>query len=106
MGKPRVTSTGRVTFDDRGQSVWEWRGEDGQYDRDVDTARLRVLQDTIVLKVLEEGDPKQESAKAKGPYFEAGPKDDAAAGRRRSLDDMRRLSEEIKKKKREQSGQD
>lgn len=98
MSKPRVTSTGRVVFDDRGQSVWEWRVDD-HFEKDVDTARLRTLQDTSVLEVLEDGDPAKAAAKPESSYFDAGPKDDPAAGRRRSLDDMRRLSEEIKKKR-------
>ena len=100
MSKPRVTSTGRVVFDDRGQSVWEWRVDD-HFEKDVDTARLRTLQDTSVLEVLEDVEPGAAPPTPQSNYFDAGPKEDAAAGKRRSLDDMRRLSEEIKKKRSE-----
>jgi hypothetical protein len=38
-------SSGRVTFDSRGNSVWEWKAEEtGQYSRDVSTQRLKKLE--------------------------------------------------------------
>jgi hypothetical protein len=36
--------SGRVGFDDRGNSVWEWQLETGVYSRDVSTQRLRKLE--------------------------------------------------------------
>jgi|GEM_PF-761947 hypothetical protein len=35
--------TGRVTFDSRGNSIWEWQLETGVYTRDVSTQKLRKL---------------------------------------------------------------
>jgi hypothetical protein len=38
-------SSGRVTFDSRGNSVWEWKSEEtGKYSRDVSTQRLKKLE--------------------------------------------------------------
>jgi hypothetical protein len=37
--------SGRVTFDSRGNSVWEWKAEEtGKYSRDVSTQRLKKLE--------------------------------------------------------------
>lgn len=36
--------SGRVAFDDRGNSVWEWQLETGVYSRDVNTQRLKKLE--------------------------------------------------------------
>ena len=35
--------SGRVTFDSRGNSVWEWQLETGVYSRDVTTQKLKKL---------------------------------------------------------------
>jgi hypothetical protein len=35
--------TGRVGFDERGNSVWEWQLETGVYSRDVNTQKLKKL---------------------------------------------------------------
>lgn len=35
--------SGRVTFDDRGNSVWEWQLDTGVYTKDVNTQKLRKL---------------------------------------------------------------
>jgi len=38
-------NSGRVTFDSRGNSVWEWKAEEtGKYSRDVSTQRLKKLE--------------------------------------------------------------
>ena len=37
-------SSGRVTWDDRGNSVWEWQTAPGVYSRDADTQRVKTLQ--------------------------------------------------------------
>ena len=38
-------SSGRVSFDSRGNSVWEWKSEEtGKYSRDVSTQRLKKLE--------------------------------------------------------------
>ena len=36
--------SGRVSYDERGNSVWEWQLETGVYSRDVSTQRLRKLE--------------------------------------------------------------
>jgi hypothetical protein len=36
--------SGRVAYDERGNSVWEWQLETGVYSRDVSTQRLRKLE--------------------------------------------------------------
>jgi hypothetical protein len=44
---PANKSSGRVTFDSRGNSVWEWKAEEtGKFSRDVSTQRLKKLEAT------------------------------------------------------------
>jgi hypothetical protein len=35
--------SGRIAYDDRGNSVWEWQLETGVYSRDISTSRLKKL---------------------------------------------------------------
>src|SRR5687768_17630464 len=35
--------SGRIAYDERGNSVWEWRLETGVYSRDISTQRLKKL---------------------------------------------------------------
>ncbi len=46
--------SGRVTFDSRGNSVWEWQLETGVYSRDVNTQKLKKL-DLGELSIAETG---------------------------------------------------
>src|SRR5687768_4956607 len=46
--------SGRVTFDSRGNSVWEWQLETGVYSRDVNTQKLKKL-DLGDLSIAETG---------------------------------------------------
>jgi hypothetical protein len=54
-------SSGRVSFDSRGNSVWEWKSEEtGKYSRDVSTQRLKKLEapelsieETVKVKTLD-----------------------------------------------------
>lgn len=53
--------SGRVAFDDRGNSVWEWQIHTGVYSRDVNTQKVRKLdldelslEDTAVQRRVEE----------------------------------------------------
>jgi hypothetical protein len=41
---PPEKRSGRVGYDERGNSVWEWQLETGVYSRDVSTQRLRKLE--------------------------------------------------------------
>jgi hypothetical protein len=67
-------SSGRPAIDHRGNAVWEWRKEDGTFSIDVETNCVKALQETHL--AIEEPKPP-----------------------RRTLDDMRRLSEEIRRRK-------
>ena len=50
--------SGRVSFDSRGNSVWEWQLETGVYSRDVNTQKLKKL-DLGDLSIAETGILKQ-----------------------------------------------
>lgn len=58
-GKPGEDSadkkSGRVTFDSRGNAVWEWQMKTGVYGRDVDTGRMKKLEESAHLEI--EDDP-------------------------------------------------
>lgn len=122
----REKRSGRVTFDERGNSVWEWQLETGVYSKDVSTQRLKKLEldelsiaETAISKRppgLGGGDkkapgsgfnPYDNTSRAGGsasPYDTAralGEKvaDEPQPQKRRTLDDMRKLSESIKKDK-------
>jgi hypothetical protein len=44
-GAPSLeNSAGRVTFDSRGNAVWEWRAGDGEFQKDASTSMVRALQ--------------------------------------------------------------
>jgi hypothetical protein len=117
--------SGRVTFDSRGNSVWEWQLETGVYSRDVSTQKLKKL-DLGELSIAEtaiEPGPKlslQDESPGGGfnPYDRApnpkqvgfNPYDNAravgnkfapqeSAKKPRTLDDLRKLSEMIKRQR-------
>ena len=120
---PGEKRSGRVGFDDRGNSVWEWQLETGVYSRDVNTQRLKKLDldelsiaDTAINKnpagltpeaKSTEFNPYNSSPQVGGgssPYDTARAMGDKFAGKpkeqpKRTLDDMRKLSEAIKKQK-------
>ncbi len=80
-------------FDDRGNAVWEWRTDSGTFSCEIDTARVRALQEAAEVELdqpapLTGSDPYSTSDTLSIP----GPKPS-----RRTLDDMRKLSEEIKR---------
>ena len=95
MSKKPDAQSGRVAFDDRGQPVWEWRVSTGEFSRDVDTKQVRQLQEDASETLEKEASP--------APRIEGfDPYSTATAPRpsekpRRTLDDMRKLSEEIKR---------
>ena len=99
MSKPskhdsQPAPSGRMAFDDRGKAVWEWRTDTGTFKTDIDTQRVRALQDTTNVSIGEEPTP----GPSDNPYS-TGDKRELIAKRapRRTLDDMRKLSEEIKR---------
>jgi len=75
--------SGRVAFDPGGRAVWEWEVEPGVFVRDIDTQRLKSLQPPDGL-TLEDDD----AASSQPPVEEPA---------RRTLDDLRKLSDEIKR---------
>jgi hypothetical protein len=88
--------SGRVSFDDRGKSKWEWRKDNGTFSSDIDTTQVRRIQEEVQVNL------KEEPAGPVGvdPYSTAVSTEPKKAPRR-TLDDMRKLSEEIKKKRQE-----
>jgi hypothetical protein len=94
MAKESDLKSGRVAFDERGMPTWEWRVDTGTFSRDIDTQRLRQLQEEAAVSL--EGVP----APIPGvdPYSVATPVAPQKTPRR-TLDDMRKLSEEIKLKR-------
>jgi len=106
MSKKMNAQSGRVAYDERGQPVWEWRVDTGVFTRDVDTRQMRKIQDDAAAKLQQM--PPEESRRFVGfdPYSTAVAKEPPPAQEpvkpkppktRRTLDDMRALSEEIKK---------
>jgi hypothetical protein len=91
MSKKTDPKSGRVAYDERGQPVWEWCVTTGVFSRDVDTVQVKKLQEEASLEL-----PPAPAAEGFDPYSRdtAG---GAAQKPRRTLDDMRKLSEEIKK---------
>ncbi len=79
---------GRWAFDDRGNRTWEWEVRPGEFNTTIDTARVKALT-PVDLGVAE-----KQQEQAFNPYdtgsFQKAPK-------RRTLDDMRRLNEQIKR---------
>jgi hypothetical protein len=114
--------SGRAAFDERGNSVWEWQLETGVYSRDVNTQRLKKL-DLDELSIADTAAHERPSfgqeTKPGGGFnpYNTGPKSSGSSpydsalsfadkaklsvkeDRPRTLDDMRKLSEAIKKQK-------
>jgi hypothetical protein len=78
--------SGRPVVDEKGNRTWKWAGEDS-----MDTARVRALGEELSLETPGEGHPTVD------PYNRHVPP--PKPPKRRTLDDMRRLSEHIKKTK-------
>jgi hypothetical protein len=87
--------SGRVTHDERGQPVWEWRVDTGKFSRDVDTKQVRKLQEDASVKLGQEPAPRIEGFDPYDTATSAG----VTQKPRRTLDDMRKLNEEIKRKR-------
>jgi hypothetical protein len=89
---PKQQPAGRIAFDDRGNAVWEWRTDTGTFSCDVDTLRVRALQEAQGMQLGDEPRPT-----GVDPYSTAdAPQKVERKPPRRTLNDMRRLSEEIK----------
>lgn len=100
MSKKPDPQSGRVAYDDRGQPVWEWRVDTGVFSRDVDTKQVRQIQEEASAKLQDVPKPSPRSM-GFDPYSTAVAKEQPVKPQppktRRTLDDMRKLSEEIKK---------
>ncbi len=84
---------GRIGFDDRGNAVWEWRSDTGTFRFDIDTARVKALQEAAGVEL-----DQQPPASGSDPYRTVDTVTvPVAKPERRTLDDMRKLSEEIKR---------
>jgi hypothetical protein len=98
--------SGRIGFDERGNSVWEWRTDSGTYKSNVDTQEVRAIQDSTVdsFSIVDE---RPSQPVNHDPYSTAAPRQpfpktlppEEKKPQRRTLDDMRRLSEEIKRQR-------
>lgn len=88
--------SGRIAFDARGNAVWEWRTETGDFKADVDTRTVKALQEDTSGKLGVAPAPTPNTPPVShDPYSRAdAPR---APQKRRTLDDMRKLSEEIKR---------
>ena len=86
----RRKSSGRVAFDRKGNGTREWMDETVTFRPDIDTQRLKVL--GADLSCEREAGP----IDAYDPYNRSPlPQSSESRPKRRSLDDLRRLSEEI-----------
>jgi hypothetical protein len=86
MSKPRKKLKGRPATDARGNATWKWGGES---EGEVETGLIRALGEGLSL----ESPPEKVVV---DPYDQATPRSKEAMKGARSLDDMRRLNEEMK----------
>jgi hypothetical protein len=97
----QVPSSGRIAFDDRGNAVWQWRSDTGTFKSDIDTKKVRALQEATTAQLGGE-------AQVAAPVAATRPNNDPYStadshhllekkAPRRTLDDMRKLSDEIKR---------
>ncbi len=91
--------SGRIAFDERGNARWEWRTETGSFKSDIDTQKVRALQESTGTQLGDaHAQPQARPPAPSGdPYRTADAPRAAEKTPRRTLDDMRRLSEEIKR---------
>jgi hypothetical protein len=93
---PQPAPSGRIAFDDRGKAIWEWRTETGTFKAIADTQKVRALQDSTNVSI---GDADAPTTPPGDDPYSTGDRRSLIAKRapRRTLDDMRKLSEEIKR---------
>lgn len=94
--KQEIEPSGRIAFDDRGNATWEWRTDTGTFSREIDTQRLKALQESTASSLAPEVerpeigiDPYSSADRPSIPEKPGAP--------RRTLNDMRHLSEQIKR---------
>ena len=86
MSKPRRKLTGRPVIDDRGNSTWKWGGKSGT---EVQTDKVRELAEGLSLE--------QPNEPANLDPYNQPISQGRGKPNRRSLDDMRRLNDQMKK---------
>lgn len=93
------TPSGRIGFDARGNAVWQWRTATGEFKADVDTQTVRAIQDATGATFDKVSTPAPSASQGANhnPYSTADAPRVTQKSARRTLDDMRRLSEEIKR---------
>jgi hypothetical protein len=84
MSKPPKKLTGRPTTDDRGNSTWKWTG-----DSEVESVRVRALAEGLSLEAP--------SSEANLDPYNQSTSTGKGTTKGRSLDDMRRLNEDMKR---------
>ena len=91
------TPTDRISFNDRGEAVSEPRTDTGAFEADIDTEELKALQESTEVKVGDDNATKPAPRPDNNPYSTLDTLHTLAHKKpRRTLDDMRKLSEEIK----------
>lgn len=100
---PEAKRTGRVTFDDRGNAVWEWSTSTGAFGKDCTTDRLKRLEHPA-LSIAEDAPTPFETVRSNPLGTKKGydPYDSGKLGKKpepAKKKDLRRLSEFIKLKK-------
>jgi hypothetical protein len=93
MSQNPSPKSARVAFDDREKPLRECRVDTGVSSRDADTRPVRVLQQDASVKLDKKPAPRAEGF---DPYSTAT-STGSPEKPRRTLDDMRKLSEEIKR---------
>jgi hypothetical protein len=113
--------SGRAKFDSRGNAVWEWQTENGEFSTDVSTQRVKKLEatelsleETARAKKLDSGSKSQEPSRGFNPYNNSAggvPLDpdskrhhlqptQPATTTRKPVKDLKRLQEWMEMKKR------
>jgi hypothetical protein len=87
MSKPRKKLKGRPATDAKGNATWAWGGESGA---EVETGLIKELGEGLSL----ESPPEKLVV---DPYDQSTPRSKEATKGARSLDDMRRMNEEMKR---------
>jgi hypothetical protein len=91
--------SGRAITDERGNSVWEWQTDTGSFKRDIDTQQLKRFQNTGLSLTDTSGKRSDIGPHDNSAVAPTRPEEVATKPPRKSIDDLRKLSEEIKQEK-------
>ena len=103
--QPRqAKKSGRATTDERGNRSWEWQTDTGLFKRDIDTQELKRLENAgLSVAVTSAKQPGIDPYNNDSAVKPTRPEQAATKPPRKSIDYLRKLSEEIKQKKRLQN---